>query len=130
MSGNTAISYARVSTHEQSTAGISLDVQLQALRDFADHEELQLIQHFTDVGSATTLARRPGLSSALAHFEEGNVGCLLVTTLDRLTRSRKDFDGLVGRYFTLVKLLLLSSEGLTTATVWLHLCSLAVFRHA
>jgi DNA invertase Pin-like site-specific DNA recombinase len=78
----TLIGYARVSTDDQS-----LGLQLDALRD-AGCEEV-----FEDQGISGAVAKRPGLSAALARCVAGDV--LTVWKLDRLGRSLLDLVGLV-----------------------------------
>ncbi len=57
----------------------------------------QLVGIFTDTASGKSLARRPGLEEALALLEGGGAAALIVSKLDRLSRSTKDFASLMER---------------------------------
>ncbi len=95
------VGYIRVSTVEQAREGVSLDAQRSKLTAFCTAMDLDLVEVHVDAGaSAKSLRKRPGLSAALADLEEGRAGGLVVTKLDRLTRSVVDLGHLLERYFT------------------------------
>ncbi len=94
-----AVGYIRVSTEGQAEEGVSLAAQRAKLEAFAIAADLELVAIREDAGvSAKTLAR-PGLQAALADLREGRADALLVTKLDRLTRSVGDLGSLLERYF-------------------------------
>jgi DNA invertase Pin-like site-specific DNA recombinase len=83
---------ASVSKHSEHSAS----VQAQTIRDHAaaEHADLELI---ADTGASGRNMNRPGLQRMLSLIATGNVHCVLVTSLDRLTRSNKDFARLLER---------------------------------
>jgi DNA invertase Pin-like site-specific DNA recombinase len=52
----------------------------------------------TDIGESGRKMNRPGLQRLLSLIAEGNVQCVLVSRLDRLTRSQEDFARLLERF--------------------------------
>lgn len=93
------VGYVRVSTENQAVEGVSLDAQRTRLTAYATAMDLDLVAIEVDAGvSAKTLAR-PALQRALSMLDAGTVEGLLVTKLDRLTRSVRDLGDLVERYF-------------------------------
>jgi DNA invertase Pin-like site-specific DNA recombinase len=90
--------YVRVSTTEQADGGAGLEAQRRALADEAARRGWRLVDVFEDAGaSGKSLAGRPGLQAALAAVERGDASALVVSKLDRLSRSLLDFAGLMER---------------------------------
>jgi DNA invertase Pin-like site-specific DNA recombinase len=82
-----AIAYARVSTDEQARSGLSLDHQAQVIEAEAERRGWT-VKHLTDAGfSAASVARRPALRQALDLLTSGQADALMVSRLDRLSRS-------------------------------------------
>jgi len=92
-----AVGYVRVSTEEQGDSGLGLEAQRAAIEAEVSRRGWDLVQTFTDTASGRTLARRPGLEDALALLEGGEATALIVSKLDRLSRSTKDFATLMER---------------------------------
>lgn len=85
------ILYCRVSTEEQAEHGVSMDAQEAQLRAYVAAHSLEVLDVVRDNGvSARTLARRDGLQRALAALRAGDADGLVVTKLDRLSRSVRD----------------------------------------
>jgi site-specific DNA recombinase len=82
---NRVISYARVSTEEQ-TKGYSLPTQLEACRRYAEEKGYQVVKEFTDAHTGTEL-ERPGLNELYQFIETNKVRCLIVYDIDRLSRA-------------------------------------------
>jgi site-specific DNA recombinase len=83
-----AFAYLRVSTTEQSTNGLSLDAQRARLRESASAYGYRVERYFTDsISGGASPEKRPGLSEALQRLRAGEARCLVVTRLDRLSRS-------------------------------------------
>ncbi len=59
-----AILYARVSTDEQARSGYSLAQQLEALREYAAREGLQVLEEVQDPGQSGMTLERPGMDRA------------------------------------------------------------------
>lgn len=85
------VGYSRVSTEEQSTEGVSLDAQESRLRAYAIAHGAELVSLERDEGVSGKIApeRRSGLVSALSCVRSGDAEGLLVTKLDRLSRTTR-----------------------------------------
>jgi DNA invertase Pin-like site-specific DNA recombinase len=92
-----AVGYIRVSTDEQADSGLGLGAQRAAIEGEAARRGWDLVHIYTDTASGRTLARRPGLEQALARLEARQASALVVSKLDRLSRSTKDFAMLMER---------------------------------
>jgi DNA invertase Pin-like site-specific DNA recombinase len=88
-----------VSTDEQARCGVSLDVQRAKLVSYAAAMDLELVEVFCDEGMSAKNLKRPGIQAALLAMQEGRADGLLITKLDRLTRSLMDLNHLVKQHF-------------------------------
>jgi DNA invertase Pin-like site-specific DNA recombinase len=88
-----AIGYMRVSTDEQNN---SVEAQ-RAVLDRAAADRGWHLEHVEERASGKTLARRPRLQAALERLDAGKADALMVTRLDRLARSVKDFASIIER---------------------------------
>ena len=81
-----AVIYTRVSTETQATEGNGLEYQLNACRDYARANGLEIKSEHEDAGisGAKQAHERPGLMAAIAALEPGDV--LIVYKRDRLAR--------------------------------------------
>ena len=86
-----AVGYVRVSTEDQGSSGAGLAAQRRAIRREARHREWKLVEIYEDVASGRSMKRRPGLESAIASLTAGEGDLLVVSKLDRLSRSVSDF---------------------------------------
>src|SRR4051794_39498727 len=94
----TVIGYVRVSTEEQADSGLGLEAQRAKLAEEARRRGWDLVGVLADEGvSAKEMDSRPGLQAALDRVESGDAQILLVSKLDRLSRSVHDFTGLLKR---------------------------------
>lgn len=92
------VGYIRVSTDEQANSGIGLNAQRATIEAEADRRGWTLAGIFEDAGaSAKSLSGRPALRDALAAIESGQAAGLIVSKLDRLSRSVVDAAGLLER---------------------------------
>ncbi|MBK6462972.1 MAG: recombinase family protein [Myxococcales bacterium] len=110
------IGYTRVSTEGQADGGVSLEAQREKLKAYAIALDLELVEIIEDAGYSAKSLKRPGLQRALEHLAEGRATCLLVTKLDRLTRSVRDLGDLVERYFGTTFSLLSVGDAIDTRT--------------
>jgi len=95
-SKSNALGYSRVSSTEQVQSGAGLQAQDAAIRDEALRRGWDLVQIFTDAGaSGTSMKGRPALAEALTLLRRGEAGTLIVSRLDRLSRSLVDFAALM-----------------------------------
>ncbi|WP_091238027.1 recombinase family protein [Klenkia soli] len=91
-----AIGYVRVSTAGQSASGAGMDAQRAALRAEAERRgwDLELVE---DAGYSAKDLNRPALTDALERLDRHRADVLVVSKLDRLSRSVHDFSGLLQR---------------------------------
>jgi DNA invertase Pin-like site-specific DNA recombinase len=87
-----AIAYIRQSQAEQRQRVCNPDRQLARVVAYCDQQGLRLCSHIRDEGVAgtTPLAQRPGGEELVRLVGEGQVGNLVVATLDRLFTTPKD----------------------------------------
>jgi Resolvase, N terminal domain len=91
-----AIGYVRVSTGEQADSGAGLETQRQAIQAEAARRGWELVDIFVDAGaSGKSMNGRTGLAAALEAVESGEAQGLIVSKLDRLSRSVIDFASLL-----------------------------------
>src|SRR5262245_7944396 len=91
------VGYCRVSTAAQEQNGVSLAEQAHRIRAAAEAHGFQLAAVVDDPGVSGAMApeRRPGLSRVLAMLRQGKASGVVITKLDRLSRSVRDTLGLV-----------------------------------
>ena len=109
------VAYIRVSTDKQTDQGCSLDVQREKVALCARLHDLALVDIIEDAGESAKSLERPGLQRALAMLRNSEANGLLVTKLDRLTRSLRDLDTLIANYFT-TSVLMSTCESIDTRT--------------
>jgi len=95
----TVVGYARVSTAEQAVEGVSLDAQHAKIRGYAALHDLDLVGIETDAGVSAKSLDRPALRTVLAMLDQGVAQGVVVTKLDRLSRSVADWNTLIEGYF-------------------------------
>jgi len=90
--------YCRASTGKQE---ISPEAQEQRLRQQAEFKGFEVIDVLVDKGISGGKGQddRPGLKKALSMLEEDKANTLMVTKLDRLSRSVSDGSKMIERYF-------------------------------
>jgi DNA invertase Pin-like site-specific DNA recombinase len=91
------IAYRRVSTEEQGVSGAGLGAQRQALETEALRRGWTEVEWIEDAGFSGKNLKRPGIQAALAQLARGEAGALVVSKLDRLSRSIVDTAGLMER---------------------------------
>lgn len=110
------ISYRRCSTSEQGKSGLGLEAQQQAIERFCEHNGLELVESYEEVISGKYfLSERPVLQAAFKHAEK--IGAtLLVSKLDRLSRSVEMIATLMNR-----AVFATCEDGLNCPPIQLHL---------
>jgi len=93
-----AIGYIRVSTDKQEQHRHSLEAQRAKIRQYCSLYDIELVGVVVESGSGKSLNRK-GLSDALGRLKAGDADALVVTKLDRLTRSVADLGRLVEETF-------------------------------
>ena len=91
------IAYYRVSTQKQGQSGLGLDAQKQAVMNYLNGGQWELIQEFTEVETgkgADALAKRPQLKAAI-ELAKKHKATLIIAKLDRLARNVHFVSGLL-----------------------------------
>lgn len=91
--------YVRVSTDAQADKGSSLDSQLARCRAYAALYNLDIVVEVSDPGYSAKSLKRPGVVRIQEMLDRGEIDGVLVSKLDRLTRSVRDLGHLVETYF-------------------------------
>lgn len=89
--------YVRVSTAEQADKGAGLTAQRVAIEAACLSRGWTLVEVFEDGGLSGKTIKRPGLDAALSLIEGGGADGLVVSKVDRLSRSLLDFAALMHR---------------------------------
>lgn len=92
---NKAILYMRVSTEEQAVSGLGLADQRATLAGEVARRGWTDVEYVSDDGYSAKSLARPGITDALERLRTGKAGILVVSKLDRLSRSLLDFAGLM-----------------------------------
>jgi DNA invertase Pin-like site-specific DNA recombinase len=82
-----AVAYARVSR----LLGQDAQLQITNIREFAAARGYDLINEYIDEGISGTTEKRKGLDELLADASKGKFNVVIVTALDRISRSTKHF---------------------------------------
>ncbi len=94
--GTRVVGYLRVSTAEQVDSGAGLAAQRSAIESAAASKGWELVTVLEDRGvSAKSTKGRESLAAAVAMIEAGGAEALVVSKLDRLSRSLVDFANLM-----------------------------------
>lgn len=91
---NTLVGYTRVSTEEQGRSGLGLEAQRAAIERFATAHDKEVLW-VTDEGVSAKSMKRPGIQTALWMLASGDADGIVVSKLDRLSRSVQDFANLL-----------------------------------
>src|SRR5437763_3530405 len=89
--------YARVSTAEQAHAGASLAAQEEAVRTECVRRGWEVVDFVKDAGYSGKDLKRPGIADIVRALDTGEAEVLVVSKLDRLSRSMLDFAALMER---------------------------------
>ena len=98
--GAAVLGYARVSTAEQADNGYGLAAQEAAIRAECERRGWTLLEVVRDEGASGKSLDRPGLHHALERIANGEAAGLIVSKLDRLSRSVIDFATLLSWFTT------------------------------
>ena len=90
-----AVGYTRVSTEEQGRSGLGLAAQREAVESECGRRGWELAALHAEVASGGRADNRPELQAALASMGRGDA--LVVSRLDRLSRSLVDFSAILER---------------------------------
>lgn len=88
-----AVLYARVSTDDQADKGYSIPSQLEAERQYAAREGMEVVAEFQDdYSGATPIEFRPEGQKAYAMLKSGAADAIIAYTIDRFVRPPEDGD--------------------------------------
>jgi site-specific DNA recombinase len=90
--------YVRCSTEDQAEHGVSLEAQRAKVRAYAVAHNLPISRIVEDAGASAKSLDRPGMKEVIRYLENGGRG-VIIAKLDRLTRSVRDWSGLVEDFF-------------------------------
>lgn len=85
------LAYVRVSTEEQSDSRAGLEAQRAAIKAECERRGWTIVEVIEDAGFSAKDLRRPGVRAALEQLERKEADGLVVSKLDRLSRSMIDF---------------------------------------
>jgi DNA invertase Pin-like site-specific DNA recombinase len=91
------IGYTRVSTEEQATSGLGLADQRSVIEREAERRGWSEVTYLSDEGYSAKNLSRPAIAQALEMLSSGAASVLVVSKLDRLSRSVLDFAALLER---------------------------------
>ena len=94
-----AIGYVRVSTEQQASEGISIDLQIEKIKQYCNLYNYELLDIIIDAGVSAKSLKRPGITNVLQCLADNKADALVVYKLDRLTRSLADWSKLIEKYF-------------------------------
>lgn len=94
-----AIGYVRVSTEDQAREGLSLEAQRARILAACAVHGLALAEVLVEAGESGKTLDRPQLQQLLDRVRAGQVGAVVITKLDRLTRRTRDLLELVEDVF-------------------------------
>jgi len=92
-----AVGYVRVSTDSQGERGYGLEAQRLVIEAEAARREWDMGEVYVDVASGGSMRHRPRFDTALGDLRDGTATVLIVSKLDRLSRSLLDFATLMAR---------------------------------
>jgi DNA invertase Pin-like site-specific DNA recombinase len=91
------IGYVRVSTDEQAVSGLGLADQKAVIAGEAERRGWDSVTYLADEGYSAKTLGRPAIAEALDLLHRGEASVLVVSKLDRLSRSLLDFASLLER---------------------------------
>lgn len=94
-----AIGYVRVSTEQQVNDGVSIELQVEKIKQYCDLYNHELLDIIIDAGVSAKNLKRPGITNVLQLLDSNETDALVVYKLDRLTRSLADWSTLIKDYF-------------------------------
>jgi site-specific DNA recombinase len=114
ISARRTIAYARVSTEEQATIGVSLDAQEARIGAYAIAMGFDVSDIVQDVGVSAKTLQRPGIGKILEGVRAGKIERVIILKLDRITRSTRDLAELLEIFAKADAALVSVSESLDT----------------
>jgi site-specific DNA recombinase len=91
MKNKKAVLYSRVSTDEQASEGMSLDVQQEMCTEMIKKDGFILKEVIRDEGKTGKNMNRPGIQKILQLIEEKKIDAIYAVSNDRIARNTLDF---------------------------------------
>jgi site-specific DNA recombinase len=110
------VGYARVSTQEQATDGVSLQAQRARITAYCKAMDWLPREIIMDAGESAKSMRRPGMAKVLDGVRRGAISRIVIFKLDRITRSTRDLADLMELFGQFNVSLVSVSESLDTQT--------------
>lgn len=88
--------YGRVSHDEQSKYGFSIENQIERMREFAEENNLIIVDTYIDEGYSAGTKKRPALQKMLGELHQFDL--IIFTKLDRFTRNVLDANEMVNEF--------------------------------
>jgi site-specific DNA recombinase len=88
--------YVRVSTDEQASHGVSLEMQERRHMGYCMAKDWELVEVVRDEGRSAKDLNRPGVQRLLEMVDQRAIEAVVIYKLDRLTRSVGDLNHLIG----------------------------------
>ncbi len=92
------IGYVRVSSDQQRQSGASMEAQIEKINAMAVLKGATLIEIVQDAGESAKDLDRPGMKRVLEMVRTRQVDAVVISKLDRITRSVKDLDELMSLF--------------------------------
>lgn len=89
------LGYVRVSTENQAKTGVSLEDQVEKIKQYSKLVDGELIDIVKDAGKSGKNMDRPGIQKSIKRVLSGEADALVVFAIDRVSRSALDFLDLV-----------------------------------
>ena len=85
--------YVRVSTAEQKMHGISIEAQMEKLKEYAKNHNMKIVEWYIDEGVSgrKPIAKRPELQRMVLDAEQGKFKRIIFVKLDRFFRSIAEY---------------------------------------
>jgi len=79
--------YCRVSTLEQKEKGLGMDIQVRDVTSFAEGQHLAINRFYRDEAQSGAAENRKQLQKLLRACQRGEIGAVVIPTIDRLSRN-------------------------------------------
>src|SRR5947207_2783808 len=90
--------YARVSTLEQQKRGLGMAIQVRDVNAFAAAQNLVIARFYLDEAQSGAAENRTQLKKVLRACERGEIGMLIIPSLDRLSRDVRIAENLFHKF--------------------------------
>jgi DNA invertase Pin-like site-specific DNA recombinase len=110
------VAYTRVSTAEQASEGVSLDLQDRAIHAWAEAMGHEIVSVYREEGVSASTLERPQLRLAITEALRPSADGLVVLKLDRLVRSVTGLAELMDRFNAEGKALISVRDSLDTTS--------------